>query len=112
MYVLKTYWKLRNNIEKKGRSTLRPYDSSVDMARMSTKSGTLSAIVRAFKSAATKSIREINETFAWQRNYYEHIIRNEDDYIRIAEYINNNPAKWYEDRFYNEAENRRCSAIK
>lgn len=36
----------------------------------------------------------------WQRNYYEHIIRNYDDYINIAEYIQNNPLKWKEDKLY------------
>jgi len=36
----------------------------------------------------------------WQRNYYEHIIRNDKDYISIAEYIINNPARWRDDRFY------------
>jgi putative transposase len=30
----------------------------------------------------------------WQRDFYEHIIRNEDEYRRIAEYIINNPMKW------------------
>ena len=30
----------------------------------------------------------------WQRNYYEHIIRNEQSYMKISEYIINNPAKW------------------
>jgi REP element-mobilizing transposase RayT len=36
----------------------------------------------------------------WQRNYYEHIIRSDEDYDRIADYIRNNPLKWTEDRFY------------
>ena len=36
----------------------------------------------------------------WQRNYYEHIIRNEKSYQRISEYIINNPAKWNDDKFY------------
>jgi REP element-mobilizing transposase RayT len=36
----------------------------------------------------------------WQRNYYEHIIRDERSYHRIAEYIINNPAKWSEDKFF------------
>jgi len=35
----------------------------------------------------------------WQRNYYEHIIRDEDDYFRIVEYIENNPLKWNEDQY-------------
>jgi hypothetical protein len=36
----------------------------------------------------------------WQRNYYEHIIRNEQSYLRIAEYIINNPTQWKEDSYY------------
>lgn len=36
----------------------------------------------------------------WQRNYYEHIIRNEQSYQTISEYIINNPAKWQDDKFY------------
>ncbi|WP_198012232.1 transposase [Desulfosarcina sp. BuS5] len=36
----------------------------------------------------------------WQRNYYEHIIRNEKSYYQIAEYIRNNPLKWQEDKYY------------
>jgi len=38
----------------------------------------------------------------WQRNYYEHIIRNEQSYQTIACYIINNPAKWKDDKFYIE----------
>jgi len=34
----------------------------------------------------------------WQRNYYEHIIRDENDMARIREYITNNPAQWDTDR--------------
>ncbi len=37
----------------------------------------------------------------WQRNYYEHIIRNEQSYQNISEYIVNNPEKWAEDKFHN-----------
>jgi len=36
----------------------------------------------------------------WQRNYYEHIIRNEQSYIKISEYIQNNPQKWTDDKMY------------
>ena len=38
----------------------------------------------------------------WQRNYYEHIIRNEQSLKLIIEYIVNNPNKWNEDKFYKE----------
>jgi REP element-mobilizing transposase RayT len=34
----------------------------------------------------------------WQRNYWEHIVRNENEYYRIAQYIVNNPKKWAMDK--------------
>lgn len=37
----------------------------------------------------------------WQRNYHEHIIRNEQEYIRIVDYIENNPRLWKDDRYNN-----------
>ena len=36
----------------------------------------------------------------WQRSYYDHIIRDEDDYLKIWNYIDNNPAKWVGDECY------------
>ena len=39
--------------------------------------------------------------FAWQRSYYEHIIRDEQSFQRISDYIINNPIKWKEDKFFN-----------
>ena len=38
----------------------------------------------------------------WQRSFHDHIIRDEQDYILIWEYIDNNPVKWEEDCFYCE----------
>ena len=34
----------------------------------------------------------------WQRTYWEHVIRNESDFLRISEYIQHNPAQWTQDR--------------
>lgn len=61
------------------------------------------AMVRGFKSAVTKRINDIRGTPGapvWQRNYHEHIIRNEADYTRIAEYIADNPRRWAEDSLH------------
>lgn len=58
---------------------------------------TLGQIVAHFKYRTTKSINQISNTLGnriWQRNYYEHIIRNEDDLSEIREYIITNPLKW------------------
>ena len=37
----------------------------------------------------------------WQKSFYDHIVRNGDDYQQIAVYIENNPQMWTEDCFYN-----------
>ena len=61
----------------------------------------LPTIVRSFKSATTKRINDLRQTPGapvWQRNYYEHVIRNEQSLHRIREYIANNPARWDFDR--------------
>ena len=58
---------------------------------------TLGAIVGLFKSTASKRIHRaglITQEKVWQRNYYEHIIRDEDDYYQIADYIEANPINW------------------
>lgn len=57
-------------------------------------------IVRAYKSAVTKQIHTLKAASdypVWQRNYYEHVIRGEDDLNSIREYIRFNPQKWSED---------------
>lgn len=62
---------------------------------------TLGQIVAYYKYQTTKIINKMNKTTGsqlWQRNYYEHIIRNIDDLNKIREYIIQNPLKWALDR--------------
>ncbi|MDR1346388.1 MAG: transposase [Bacteroidales bacterium] len=61
-------------------------------------SRTIGSIIRGFKIGITKQLG----FSIWQRNYYEHIIRNEQSYQNIAGYIIHNPEKWRDDRFYLE----------
>jgi REP element-mobilizing transposase RayT len=59
-------------------------------------------IIQQFKMIISKRIKQYNINHSiWQRNYYEHIIRNEKELYAIQEYINNNPLKWEVDRYYN-----------
>jgi hypothetical protein len=54
-----------------------------------------------FKYQSTKQINALRQTPAarvWQRNYYEHIIRNQASLNRIRQYIRDNPARWAFDR--------------
>ena len=65
-------------------------------------SQTIGAIIRGYKSAVTKKMALLGfKEPLWQRNFYEHIIRDESSYLYISNYIINNPAKWKEDTFYN-----------
>jgi putative transposase len=61
----------------------------------------LGSFLSGFKSATTKRINDLQRTSGlsvWQRNYYEHVIRNEQSLHCIREYIANNPARWDFDR--------------
>lgn len=60
----------------------------------------LPEIVRAFKSFSAKRINRLLRTDGipvWQRNYYEHIIRNEREMDNITKYIETNPSRWNDD---------------
>jgi len=61
------------------------------------------ALMAGFKSAVTKRISAVRQqpgSPVWQRNYYEHVIRDEDDYNRIIEYIDTNPQRWLDDSLH------------
>jgi putative transposase len=65
-------------------------------------SKSLGAIIRGFKGATKIKINEYRNTPRkpiWQRNYYEHVIRNESDLFEKRKYIIDNPAKWNEDEY-------------
>ncbi|MGI6604111.1 MAG: transposase [bacterium] len=63
-------------------------------------SGSIPTIIRSFKAAVTRQINELRGTPGvpiWQRNYYEHVIRDEESLDRIREYVAGNPAQWDQD---------------
>ena len=66
-------------------------------------SKTVGAIIRGFKSVSTKRINQLRGLCVksvWQRNYYEHIIRNERELNHIRQYIIDNPKNWEHDENY------------
>ena len=66
---------------------------------------TLGHVVGALKSLSANRCRENGlKGKLWQRGYYEHVIRNEKDYQEIWNYIDTNPARWAEDRYYADGE--------
>lgn len=65
-------------------------------------SGSLASIIQAFKSTASRRIRRAQNNEGapfWQRNYYEHVIRNEKSLDEIREYIESNPWNWHLDEY-------------
>jgi|SRR5665647_2106122 len=62
----------------------------------------LGSIIRGFKSSVTTFAGKNNIAFEWQERFHDHIIRNHDEYLRISNYILNNPANWKGDKFFKE----------
>ena len=73
------------NVRANGRSPLRMKPKSI------------SSFIAGYKSAITKNINQSRNTHGipvWQRNYYERVIRNENELYKIRQYIQNNPMQW------------------
>jgi putative transposase len=84
--------------DRRGAALLRPYDNNTNSHKINVKPGSLGAIIRSYKSAVSYRInKEHNATGIWQRNYYEHIIRNETDLQNKSDYIEANPILWDQD---------------
>ena len=72
---------LQINTDANGRSMIAP---------------TISTVVRLMKGAVSKQAG----FFAWQKGFYDHVIRGNQDYIDVWNYIDGNPGKWTEDKLY------------
>ncbi|MCB0501434.1 MAG: hypothetical protein KDD32_02030 [Bacteroidetes bacterium] len=96
-----------------------------DIEKFKSPSQTIGSIIRGYKIATIKKIKDYIQNYnisstgelqfaptieiikkldykIWQRNYYEHIIRNELSYKRISQYIINNPINWAKDSLHHE----------
>ena len=71
------------------------------MRNISPKPGSISTIIRSYKSVTTKNAKKIDANFGWQTRFYDHIIRNNQAFTNIHHYIRNNPQKWETDKFFN-----------
>jgi REP element-mobilizing transposase RayT len=97
----------------------KPEFANHDSTKFVSPSDTIGSIVRGFKIMTIKKIKDLvckgelqfaltttalkiieMEYKIWHRNYHEHIIRNDDSYRRIANYIAKNPQNWQEDEYF------------
>ncbi|MFA5367672.1 MAG: transposase [Dehalococcoidia bacterium] len=87
----------------------RPVAPTTGPATRGPKPKSVGSFIGGFKPIVTKRVNELHNTPGqklWQRNYYEHVIRDEDDLNRIRRYICDNPARWAEDE--NNPEQMKC----
>ena len=73
-------------------------------SQISPKSGSVSVIIGSYKSICTKHIKTpcLEMNFAWQERFWDNIIKDEQAFENISNYIRNNPKNWKEDKFFDE----------
>ena len=84
-------------MENRAHSSAAMENRAHSSAPLRRQSGSIGSIIAGFKSAVTKRINALRDNHGcpvWQRNYYEHVVRNETDLANIRQYIANNPLKW------------------
>jgi putative transposase len=83
---------------------LRDEEQNAEARRMNRRKMLLPKVVGYFKMNSSKQINLLNHTEGnpvWHRNYYEHIISNDEEYATIAAYIESNPENWVgKDEYY------------
>lgn len=75
----------------------RRYEMQKGRATKTGNDASLFNIIQTYKSVTTVSANRLDHTPGrkiWQRNYYEHVIRNEEDFLQIVSYIQGNVSKW------------------
>ncbi len=72
---------LQINTDNDGRSMIAP---------------TISTVIKQLKGVVSKQVG----LAIWQKGFYDHVIRNEDDYLQVWNYIEGNPGKWLEDKLF------------
>ena len=60
----------------------------------------ISSVINHFKGRVTKYAKKENLPFQWQSRFYDHMVREADEFKRIQQYIINNPKNWYQDKFF------------
>ncbi len=92
-----------DDIHGRGAATLRPYSKPKKECKATVDPRSLGSIIRSYKSAVSYRINQLRSTpgsAIWQRNYYEHIVRDEMELEGIGKYIITNPVNWENDPEY------------
>ena len=77
------------------------YITDFNEKQINSKRGTIPKVVGYIKANLSKRIKElVNNEIVWQRSFHDHIIRDYEYYVKIKQYIYENPLKWKFDCFY------------
>ena len=89
-------WIVKKDVSEKHLYTNDDKFSVKYYSNISPKKWELWNIIKLFKWYVTKKLNKINKKvfFSWQKNYYDRIIRNKEEFIKIQKYIKNNPKNW------------------
>lgn len=79
---------------------IRMIEQTPSVNHFGPQSKNLSSILRGFKSAVTIEAPTIQPDFSWQARFHDHVIRDDDEFRRIAFYIYENPVNWYDDLYF------------
>lgn len=89
-------------VRKENNTLLKEIDEegkNIIMSAISPKAGSISTMVRSYKSAVSKHAHRLGFEFAWQAKFHSNIIKDEKAYQNITNYIANNPLRWDSDVF-------------
>jgi REP element-mobilizing transposase RayT len=89
----------QNNVQ----GNLNNEEGDPPVAPTGAQSGSVGAMIAGYKSSVTYKINKLRNMPGepvWQRNFYDHVIRNEESRRNIRNYIYNNPATWSSDKFH------------
>jgi len=93
-----------------GKDVARNVSTNEKMVEIAKRQSLLCVTIRGIKSAVTRFANDNNIDFAWQTRFHDHIIRNQNEINRIADYIENNPANW-DTNCFNEKNNVPSSPV-
>jgi REP element-mobilizing transposase RayT len=100
MGIVKSQYTESHPVETQGIASLQPMRHQ-QPNKFGSQSKNLASIIRGFKIGVSTNARKIIPAFAWQTRFYDHVIRDSEEYQRIADYILYNPTNWQNDKFYN-----------
>ncbi len=75
---------------------------NTQMANISPHKNSLAVVIRGIKSSITKFANQNNIPFAWQTRFHDRIVRNQDEFDRISDYIEKNVVNWQNDKLDRE----------